>query len=317
MLKWKLFAMPQIASAAGISRVARFTRHHHPAPCVKPPPTGRTSNAWFPVNTPPIPVDLRYANNLLTETMPAIDDFYVVAREPGAENPSIPTWANDSRNPAALDTEVAANIKRIDIDAVPGAFQLLNVISRQECEHIVELTESLGYLPDAAVSLPRSVRHNNSLTWVVDDTTNDIIWHRCQSLMTDEQDIFRGKQALGLNGRYRFYRYQSGDYFSPHTDGAWPGSKVIERQLVTNAFSDRWSQLTFLLFLSDAYEGGHTEFHRRTGNTGEISVVSIRTPIGGVLCFPHGLHPLHCLHSSEAISSGTKYIIRSDVLFEL
>ena len=30
----------------------------------------------------------------------------------------------------------------------------------------------------------------------------------------------------------------------------------------------------------------------------------------------HGHHPLHCLHSSAEITSGTKYIIRTDLLFE-
>ncbi|MCZ6471658.1 MAG: oxidoreductase, partial [Gammaproteobacteria bacterium] len=104
--------------------------------------------------------------------------------------------------------------------------------------------------------------------------------------------------------------------FSPHTDGSWPGSKVIDRQLIANAFSDRWSQLTFLLFLSDEYEGGRTQFYLRSNNHDEATVVNVQTPVGGVLCFPHGMHPLHCLHSSEAIVSGSKYIIRSDVLFE-
>jgi hypothetical protein len=45
--------------------------------------------------------------------------------------------------------------------------------------------------------------------------------------------------------------------------------------------------------------------------------VDVRTPAGSVLCFPHGMHPLHCIHSSEPIFSGVKYIIRTDVLFEL
>jgi hypothetical protein len=44
--------------------------------------------------------------------------------------------------------------------------------------------------------------------------------------------------------------------------------------------------------------------------------VDIRTPAGSVLCFPHGMHPLHRVHSSVPISRGTKYIIRSDVLFK-
>jgi predicted 2-oxoglutarate/Fe(II)-dependent dioxygenase YbiX len=254
--------------------------------------------------------------------MPAIeiqkpDNFYIVAREPGAEHPAIPTWANESLNPAELESIIPASIERLEVESVPAAFQLLNVLSSSECDQVIELSESLGYLPDAAVSLPRSVRHNYSLTWVTDDLTTDIIWQRCQQLMNVNPENFANKLALGLNGRFRFYRYQSGDYFSPHTDGSWPGSKIIDRQLVTNAFSDRWSQLTFLLFLSDDYEGGRTQFYLPSNNQGEATVINVRTPIGGVLCFPHGMHPLHCLHGSEAIVSGSKYIIRSDVLFEL
>jgi len=254
---------------------------------------------------------------MTTNTSQTPDDFYVVAREPGAEHPAIPTWASKSLNPAGLETGIPANIERREVESVAGAFQLLNILSISECQQIIGVTESLGYLPDAAVSLPRSVRHNHSLTWVTDDTTTDIIWQRCAPFMADDQGIFDGKQALGLNGRFRFYRYQPGDYFSPHTDGSWPGSKVIDRRLVTNAFPDRWSQLTFLLFLSDGYEGGRTQFYLPSIDQEETTVVSVRTPLGGALCFPHGMHPLHCLHSSEAIVSGSKYIIRSDVLFEI
>jgi len=245
------------------------------------------------------------------------EDFYIVAREPGAEHPAIPTWASDSLNPTGLGAGVSTNIERVEVEQVPGGFQLMNVLSASECQQIIGLTESLGYLPDAAVSLPRSVRHNYSLTLIADDLTTDIIWRRCQPLMNINPEIFDNKLALGLNARFRFYRYQAGDYFSPHTDGAWPGSRVIDRQLVTNAFSDRWSQLTFLLFLSDDYAGGSTQFYLPSNKPGEATVVNVQTPAGGVLCFPHGMHPLHCLHSSEAIVSGTKYIIRSDVLFEL
>lgn len=45
--------------------------------------------------------------------------------------------------------------------------------------------------------------------------------------------------------------------------------------------------------------------------------VSVKTPVGGVLVFPHGEHPLHCLHAGATVTDGVKYIIRSDVLVEL
>lgn len=245
------------------------------------------------------------------------ENFYVVAEESGAENPAIPTWANDALNPAGLDLEFAGSIERREVEHVPGAFQLTGVLTVAECERLIILTESLGYVPDAAVSLPRSVRHNDSLAWVVNDETTDLIWGRCGAFVNRNNHLFYGSKALGLNNRFRFYRYGEGDYFSPHTDGAWPGSRVVNRHLVHNAFDDRWSQLTLLLFLNDDFEGGSTEFQVRRQSDNAMKTVAVRTPRGGVLCFPHGTHPMHCLHSSRPVTTGVKYIIRSDVLFEI
>ena len=239
--------------------------------------------------------------------------FYVIAREAGAENPEIPTWASLDRNPAGLADDHAVVVERRDIDAVPGAFQLLNILSAAECKRIVDLTESLGYLEDAAVSLPRTIRHNDSFTWIVDDETNDIIWQRCQAHMHDEDEFNAGKAVLGLNSRFRFYRYSEGDYFAPHTDGSWPGSRLSDGSLIDNAYNDRWSQLSFLLFLTEDYKGGATQFYVTKRNSSrparqpeEVNIIDVRTPLGGVLCFPHGMHPLHSIHSSQQIASGTK-----------
>lgn len=253
-----------------------------------------------------------------------MQNFYIIELEAGAENPKIPTWASRAGNPAALAPDRTETPERRDITGVPGAFQLSNVLSKAECERLVALTESLGYLEDAAVSLPREIRHNDSFTWVADDETCDIIWQRCRSLLRDDSQYNAGKAVLGLNARFRFYRYGPGDYFAPHTDGSWPGSRVVDGRLVDNAYHDRWSQLSFLLFLSDGYEGGATQFHvsktdpHRPARHGDAArIIDVRTPLGGALCFPHGMHPLHCIHGSQPITAGTKYIIRSDVLFEL
>ena len=243
------------------------------------------------------------------------NSFYVVARESGAQNPSLPTWANTKENEINLDIKLKPQIERIDLSDVPGAFQLLNVFTAQECEEFIKQTEELGYLEDAAVSLPRSVRHNDNITWVVDDLTHDIIWDRCKDFMYDDKEIFYGKKTLGLNKRFRFYKYSEGDFFKLHTDGSWPGSRVVNKELITDFYKDRYSQMTFLILLSEDFEGGETQFVVNKNGTKEL--INIRTPKGGVLCFPHGLHPLHCLHSSNTISSGIKYIIRTDVLFEV
>jgi hypothetical protein len=260
-------------------------------------------------------------------------DFYIVAREPGAENPSLPTWTSHSENPTGLAQAAPLTVSRKDIPEVPGAFQLLNVLSQEECQAFIDTTEALGYLPDAPVSLSRDVRHNDNVTWVVDKTTDELIWQRCAHLMpapaltetrlTDLDNIFGGRQSVGINARFRFYRYKEGDFFKFHTDGAWPGSRVIEQKLVTDAYPDRYSEMTFLMFLSEDFEGGATRFrvngndpYQPVGRHAPIKDIDIRTSAGSILCFPHGMHPLHRVHSSVPITHGTKYIARSDVLFK-
>ncbi len=141
--------------------------------------------------------------------------------------------------------------------------------------------------------------------------------------MTDRLFFF-GSKALGINARFRFYRYSPDDYFKPHSDGAWPGSRIIDNELVANAYPDRYSQMTFLILLSEDFQGGETRFMINADDPtkpaiagDKINNVDIRAPAGSVLCFPHGMHPLHCIHSSVPITDGVKYIIRTDVLFEL
>ena len=252
------------------------------------------------------------------------DELYVITHEPGAEHPALPTWASATENPVGLDTDYQPQVKKQTVAGVPGTFQLLNVLSESECSRFIGLTEALGYLPDAPVSLGRDIRHNDNVTWVVDEAIDETIWRRVQPAFENLGAAYQGRIALGLNARFRFYRYQSGDFFKPHTDGSWPGSRVIGNELVTNAYPDRWSQISFLIFLNDDFQGGETQFWVDASNPqlpacseSNVNKVDVRTPMGGVLCFPHGQHPLHCLHSSQPILQGQKYIIRTDVLFEL
>ena len=98
----------------------------------------------------------------------------------------------------------------------------------------------------------------------------------------------------------------------------------MEGKNIHNAYPDRWSQMTFLILLSEDFKGGETQFwvnkHDKAlpaKNAQDTKLVNVRTPAGSVLCFPHGMHPLHCLHSSAPIDEGIKYIIRTDLLFPM
>ena len=235
-------------------------------------------------------------------------DFYAVVKEPGHTAPDLPVWTCTEPGGISFNERPAAVIERKDLSEIPGAFHLLNVLSDEECDRFVQISEALGYHSDAPVSLSRNIRHNNNFNWIVDESVDGPIWDRCRSFFG--VSVFDGQQPLGLNARFRFYRYSKGDFFNPHTDGAWPGSRVVNGQLVADAYGDRLSQMTALIFLSDGYEGGRTLFH-----TGPTSIVPVHTPKGAILCFPHGMHPQHCVHAGEVVTAGQKYIIRTDVLY--
>ena len=56
--------------------------------------------------------------------------------------------------------------------------------------------------------------------------------------------------------------YQQGDYFKPHTDGSWSGSRITSKGFQSDAYGDRHSQLTFLILLTDSWLGKNGEGSR-------------------------------------------------------
>ena len=78
-------------------------------------------------------------------------------------------------------------------------------------------------------------------------------------------------------------------------------------------FGDRFSQLTFLLYLDDDYDGGETSF--LVGEGASTRVVSVAVPKGWALCFFHGEHESSPLHEGSLVTRGVKRVLRSDVLY--
>mmetsp|Transcript_51130 Transcript_51130/g.164143 ORF Transcript_51130/g.164143 Transcript_51130/m.164143 type:complete len:311 (+) Transcript_51130:92-1024(+) len=244
--------------------------------------------------------------------------FYVAALEVGQERHDLPLWAMRPEIPEAAafpflgigrdDGRQAAS--RRDIGGVAGGFQLLSVLSSDECQSIVAALDALGFHSDAAVSLPYSFRHMTNCNLISPDGLDGEIFERCSHLLPD----IGGCPPLGLNAKFRCYRYGDGDYFKPHTDGAWPGTRVRDRAVLQDAYGDRLSQLTCLILLTEDYEGGETRF---LSGPGDENGVAVRTPRGGMLCFPHGMHPDSPLHEGSLVRAGWKYMIRTEVLYSL
>lgn len=104
--------------------------------------------------------------------------------------------------------------------------------------------------------------------------------------------------------------------YRPHVDGAWPGSGIVNNKYEYNAYGDRLSRLTFIVYLNEDFEGGATTFFSPSTQFGSLETIAVRPRIGCVLCFPHGENLGAIVHEGSATTTGVKYIIRSDVLYK-
>lgn len=89
-------------------------------------------------------------------------------------------------------------------------------------------------------------------------------------------------------------------------------------EYVYDASGDRRSRLTFLLYLNEDFEGGCTTFFNAAADAvGVVEARGVAPRCGSVLCFPHGEGAGSRVHEGSAVTTGSKYIVRTDVLYTL
>jgi prolyl 4-hydroxylase len=169
------------------------------------------------------------------------------------------------------------------------------LLSLSECEILIRRIDSLG--PTAApVTTHRGFVHrpdirNNERVIFDDLELAADLYRRIESVLLPEMiDEDRRCVPCGLNERFRGYRYQQGQRFAPHFDGAFRRS------------ARESSTLTALFYLNDGFGGGETAF-----NDWEIHIDPLP---GRVLLFTH-----HVLHEGKCLEYGQKYVLRSDVMY--
>jgi hypothetical protein len=165
------------------------------------------------------------------------------------------------------------------------------VLTRDECDALIERIEAAGCTPapittgDGFVMRP-DIRNNTRV--IFDDT------RLAAELFARVRDrvprVRSGRQLVGANERLRCYRYEPGQYFAPHRDGAFVRNST-ERSL-----------LTFMVYLNEDFVGGATRFYELD------ECVAPRVGMG--LFFDHAL-----LHEGCNVESGVKYVVRSDVMY--
>jgi predicted 2-oxoglutarate/Fe(II)-dependent dioxygenase YbiX len=170
-----------------------------------------------------------------------------------------------------------------------GIYTINNFLSPQECADFIARSEQIGFSEavirtDDGDRLMKEARNNDRILYD-NAELGATLFQRALPWLPPEID---GWKPCGMNERFRFYRYTSAQFFKWHQDGTFRRSAQEE------------SFLTFILYLNDDYAGGATEF----------AWEKIQPRAGTALVFPHRLR-----HQGAAIVSGTKYVLRTDVMY--
>jgi len=106
------------------------------------------------------------------------------------------------------------------------------------------------------------------------------------------------------NSNIRVYKYAPLQYFGPHYDDS-------VRDPITGAKSE-WTLLIYLTGMEDGVEGGETLFYKEErGKPREVITPSLKR--GTALLHRHGQECM--LHEGSPVRKGTKYVLRSDLMF--
>jgi hypothetical protein len=169
-------------------------------------------------------------------------------------------------------------------------FTLPAFLSPTACHTLVEEAEERGFTA-APITTSRGFVmapdiRNNTRVMVDDAALAEQLFARLAPYLAP----IPGWTPVGLNERFRYYRYERSEAFRWHRDGSF------HRDM------DEMSLLTFMVYLNDDFDGGRTEF--------DDPPQTVVPATGLALVFAHRLR-----HQGAEVRSGTKYVLRSDVMY--
>jgi len=196
-----------------------------------------------------------------------------------------------------LETPNIEKIQLLNISKTKTCFLLTNVLSKRECDILINASEKQGF------------EKAENYCWMYNDRFNDrfmsddeelakFLWKRIDPFIP--QDI-HGWTKNSLNYRWRYCKYGPGQYFGMHADGAFRPTPSLS------------SALTFMLYLNSAGEsftGGSTNFYTYKDRKLKQEVVPAA---GTAIVFIQEDNDM--IHDGGKLQSGTKYILRSDIMF--
>jgi prolyl 4-hydroxylase len=208
-----------------------------------------------------------------------------------ATSPLTTEKAEINTNVASASAAGASTLQKTEV--ARDIFTINNLLSAAQCNALIAQAQAQGFEPApintfAGTEVRAEVR-NNERCFFVDHALAQKMWQQVRHLVPPTFGA-GGHTAVGLNEGFRVYRYEPGQHFAWHKDGAYRRDNGEE------------SRLTFMVYLNSEFEGGETRFLA----SGEAN----QGQTGQALVFDHLL-----THEGAKVTDGVKYVIRSDVMY--
>jgi len=219
------------------------------------------------------------------------------------------------------------------------AFTYDNLLNKSECEYLINLAETeIGFSKDHNQFYNKIGRFNSRATRITPKFA-DNLYKRVQNCLPefwywkylkDKHGHNSKWRIMGVSEFVRFYKYEPGDYFKIHRDGAFVRDNKtfnpkmnflkpnIQKMDMEKRIGER-SFITFIVYLNEGFEGGETPFFHVNSfdrknrevkpGVGPPPVLCV-PEIGKALIFQHDI-----LHQGNEVFSGLKYAMRMDVMY--
>ena len=179
-------------------------------------------------------------------------------------------------------------------------FVVHDFLTPEECATYIARTEGVGY-DDAPITtfggpVMRKDIRNNDRVMIDDPQLAADVWERLKPFFPEWARFWI---PVGLNERFRFYRYDPGQQFDWHFDGRYERSPTEH------------SAFTFMIYLSGDVAGGATEFNLKSRGVTQSDdpIVRVQPEAGKALVFAHRIY-----HRGAPVADGRKYVMRTDVM---
>ena len=193
------------------------------------------------------------------------------------------------------------NIKTISTSTASDSncVEIKSLLTLNETKQLIQHVEKLGFQSPTS-SYPPSYRNNQRMV-IDDDRFAEKLRIRLLNAAPPRIVDQDGAQweFQGINPRFRFCQYNQGEAFFIHQDGVFHKSESEK------------SFLTLLIYLNDqsTFRGGATRFFSNNNDANEPTLM-VEPKAGMALLFDHSLW-----HDGAQILEGTKYVLRSDLIY--